>query len=199
MNRISKIERESLETKIAVEIDVDGDGIIDIDSGIGFLDHMLTLFAIHGKFDLDIKCEGDLEVDGHHTVEDLGIVLGQAFRQALGSRKGISRYGSIMLPMDETLVIIALDISGRPYLHYETPQLTEKVGNFDTELIEEFFRSFSSHLGLTLHIKILHGSNTHHMIEAIFKAVARALKKATNFDNTLKDLNIIPSSKGILD
>lgn len=197
--RAGTAKRESLETKVSVAVNINGNGEIDIETGIGFFDHMLILFASHGGFDLDVKCLGDLQVDGHHSVEDVGIVMGMAFRQALGDRKGINRYGTAILPMDESLTMVSLDISGRPYLHLETPNLTQWAGDFDTQLLEEFLRSFSSHLGLTLHARVLYGRNTHHMIEGIFKALGRAMKQAVAIDPSLANRDIVPSTKGILE
>jgi imidazoleglycerol-phosphate dehydratase len=198
MKRTGTGRRESLETKVSVTLNIDGEGKANIKTGIGFFDHMLTLFAVHGGFDLDVNCLGDLEVDGHHSVEDVGIVLGMVFKQALGERKGIHRYGTMILPMDESLAMVSLDISGRPYLHLETPPLNQRVGNFDTQLLEEFLRSFSNHLGLTLHVRVPYGRNTHHIIEAIFKALGRAMKQAVAIDSGI-DADAVPSSKGILD
>lgn len=199
MVRTGMAKRESFETKVSVTVNIEGKDEIEIETGIGFFDHMLTLFAAHGGFDLDVNCLGDLKVDGHHSVEDVGIVMGMAFRQALGDRKGINRYGTVILPMDESLTMVSLDISGRSYLHLETPELTERVGDFDTQLLEEFLRSFSSHLGLTLHVRVIYGRNTHHMIEGIFKALGRAMKEAVAIDPSLANKNVVPSTKGILD
>ncbi|MFO7153517.1 MAG: imidazoleglycerol-phosphate dehydratase HisB [Caldicoprobacter oshimai] len=194
--RIGKAERRSSETSVKVEINLEGQGLARIDTGIGFFDHMLTILAGHSGFDLLVECRGDLNVDGHHTVEDVGIVLGRAFAQALGDKKGISRYGTSFVPMDESLAMVSLDISGRPYLHYETPQLALMVGSFDTQLAEEFFRAFCNQCGITLHVRILYGSNAHHMLEAAFKAFARALRQAVALE---KDVDKIPSTKGIID
>jgi len=182
-----------------VKINLDESDKVEIDSGIGFFDHMLSLFAAHGGFNLKVCCDGDLQIDGHHSVEDIGIVLGQAFRQALGDRRGINRYGFASIPMDESLTEISLDISGRPYLHLETPKLSERVGDFDTQLLEEFLRAFSIHLGLTLHVRVLYGRNTHHIIEGIFKALGRAIKQAIYIDTSSKQKDIVPSTKGMLD
>ena len=193
--RLGKIERETKETKIFVEINLDGGGKTDIKSGIGFFDHMLNLFAAHGQFDLKIFCEGDLEVDGHHSVEDIGISLGQAVKNALGDKRGITRYGTFFLPMDETLALVSLDISGRPFLVFDGGEFAPMIGNFDTELVEEFLRAFAFNAGITLHAKILYGKNSHHKVEAIFKALGHALKIAVELD---EKNNSIPSTKGIL-
>ncbi len=198
MKRKAEINRKSYETDISLFICLEGEGNIEIDSGIGFFDHMLTLLAAHGSFDISLRCVGDLYVDGHHTVEDIGIVFGKAFRKALGDRKGINRYGTVFVPMDECLAMVSLDISGRPYLHYEVPEMAERVGDFDTELLEEFLRAFSVHGGITLHVRVLYGKNTHHIIESIFKALGRALKTAVALEENMTDMKI-PSTKGILD
>lgn len=206
--RTSVIKRQTKETKIHLELNVDGRGAYEISTGIGFFNHMLELFTRHGRFDMKLSCEGDIDVDFHHTVEDVGIVMGQAFKEALGSKKGIRRYGSMLLPMDETLVLVSMDISGRSYLVYDVEFNSMKVfdgdekerpamaGAFDSELVEEFMVAFSRELGLTLHIKKIHGSNTHHIIEAIFKGLARALQKACDIDEKFKEE--IPSTKGAL-
>ena len=206
--RKSEIARETKETKIALTLDIDGTGSYDIDTGVGFFDHMLELFTRHGRFDMSVKCDGDTWVDSHHTVEDVGIVMGQAFKEALGDKKGIKRYGEMLLPMDEALILIALDISGRNYLGYDVEFRSMKVtdgsdeekpmmaGSFDSELAEEFLMAFSRELGLTLHVKKLAGKNTHHIIEATFKGLARALAKACEIDERFKDE--IPSTKGSL-
>lgn len=194
--RVSKINRETKETIIELGLDLDGQGKVDIDTGIGFIDHMLTLFAFHGDFDLVVKCKGDLVVDSHHTVEDLGIVLGNAFKEALGNKLGIVRYGSFSIVMDEALVTTNLDISGRPFLVYNADVDVPQLGNYDTEMTEEFFRAFVNQAGITLHINKIYGKNTHHIIEAIFKSVARALKIAVAIDDTKKDK--VSSSKGVL-
>ena len=194
--RTSEIKRKTNETDISLKLNLDGKGISKIDSGCGFLDHMLTLFARHGNFDLAVTCVGDTQVDYHHTVEDIGIVLGDAFKEALGDMRGITRYGSFLLPMDESLIQTAVDISGRSHLSYGLEIPTNKVGDFDTELTEEFFLGFIRHAGLTLHIRQLAGSNSHHIIEGTFKSVARSLKEAVSIDEANK--NEIPSTKGIL-
>lgn len=194
--RTAKIDRKTNETDIKLSLNIDGTGKSDIKSGCGFLDHMLTLFASHGKFDLEIKCDGDTYVDDHHTTEDIGIVLGQAFSQALGDKKGIVRYGDTVLPMDEVLILTAVDFSGRSYLGYSLDIPTQKVGTFDTELVKEFFLAFTRNANLTLHIKQLDGENSHHIIEGAFKSVARSIRSAVKIDGDFADE--IPSSKGVL-
>lgn len=194
--RVSKIERETKETKINIGLDLDGQGKADIHTGVGFLDHMLTLFAFHGNFDLVVECMGDLEVDSHHTIEDLGIVLGQCFKEALGDRLGIMRYGAFTLPMDETLVSCHLDISNRPFLVFHVELPTTTLGNYDVEMTEEFFRAFAYQAGITLHLNLQYGKNIHHIIEACFKATARALKQAVSIDEANKDK--VSSTKGVL-
>ena len=194
--RKAEIKRKTAETDILLKLNLDGKGTAKIDSGCGFLDHMLTLFAKHGRFDLTVKCTGDTFVDYHHTVEDIGICLGQAFKTALGEKKGITRYGSTILPMDEALILTAVDISGRSFLVKELDIKAEKVGDFDTELVEEFLIAFSSNANLTLHVRQLAGSNAHHIIEGVFKSLARTLKAAVSIDATAK--NEIPSTKGVL-
>ena len=194
--RKSDISRKTAETNIELSLSIDGTGSSKIDTGCGFLDHMLTLFASHGRFDLSVKCVGDTQVDYHHSVEDIGICLGKAFAECLGDCKGIKRYGNMMLPMDESLVLCALDISGRSYLKYGLDIKAEKIGDFDTELVEEFFLAFVRNANITLHIKQLDGTNAHHIAEAAFKAVARALRQATEIDEKAK--NEIPSTKGVL-
>jgi imidazoleglycerol-phosphate dehydratase len=196
MNRFGKAERITTETQVLVDISLDGYGKVNCKTGIGFFDHMLTLLAAHGGFDLNIEAKGDLEVDGHHTVEDVGIVLGKAFHQALADKKGITRYGTAFVPMDESLAMVSLDISGRPYLHMEFPSLAPMVGDFDTQLLEEFFRAFSIHGGITLHIRVLYGRNTHHMLEAVFKAMGRSLQQAVSISSQWEGT---PSTKGLLD
>ncbi len=194
--RIAEINRKTNETDISLKLNIDGTGKSEINSGCGFLDHMFTLLSRHARFDLELTCNGDTGVDYHHTAEDIGIVLGDALRQALGSMKGIKRYGSCILPMDETLILSALDISGRSLLSYGLDIPTEKVGDFDTELVEEFFLAFTRHADITLHINQLSGKNSHHIIEGTFKSVARALKTAVSIDEAFK--NEIPSTKGVL-
>lgn len=194
--RISEITRKTAETDIRLTLDIDGTGINTIDTGIGFLDHMLTLFARHGRFDLALTCKGDTHVDAHHSVEDIGLCLGSAFSSALSDMKGITRYADITLPMDEALVLCAIDISGRSYLSYKVELAQDKVGSMDTELLEEFLLAFVRKANITLHIKQLSGSNTHHIVEACFKALARALSKAVKIEEAYKDE--IPSTKGVL-
>ncbi len=196
MMRKSEISRKTNETSITLSLCLDGTGKSEIDTGIGFLNHMLDLFAKHGRMDLSVKCNGDTEVDFHHSAEDIGIVLGQALKEAVGDKKGIKRYGNMLLPMDEALILASLDLSGRAYLKYGLEIPTEKVGEMDTELVEEFFVSFVRNADMTLHIKQLDGKNSHHIIEGAFKAVARALKEAVCIDEKAKDE--IPSSKGLL-
>jgi imidazoleglycerol-phosphate dehydratase len=180
--RGGQVHRKTKETDIKLALQLDGQGNASIHSGVSFMDHMLTLFAVHGFFDLDIEGAGDVEVDDHHTVEDLGICLGQAFKEALGNLSGICRYGQSTIPMDEALAQVVVDISNRPYLHYEAPIKDQKVGNFDTALAKEFLRALSLHGGLTLHVKVIHGENTHHIIEAVFKALGRALGQAISLE-----------------
>jgi len=194
--RISEISRKTGETDIVLSLQLDGEGKSEIASGCGFLDHMLTLFAKHAGYNLTVSCVGDVEVDYHHSVEDIGIALGKAFYEALGDKRGITRYGDILLPMDEALIRAAVDISGRDYLaiHLQIP--TAKVGDFDTELCEEFWMAFVREAKITLHVDQLAGKNSHHIIEGVFKAVARALGKATAMDE--KRINEIPSTKGVL-
>ena len=194
--RTAEIFRKTAETDIALTLDLDGSGKSEIDSGVGFLDHMLTLFARHGRFDLIVKCAGDTQVDDHHSVEDIGIALGQAVKQALGDKKGISRYGSMLLPMDEALVLCAIDLSGRPTLRYDLRIPAQKVGSFDTELTEEFFAAFVREAGATLHLRQLDGSNSHHIIEAAFKGFGRALREAVRIDPDCA--GEVPSTKGLL-
>ena len=190
------IARKTAETDIAVSLGLDGTGSSEIHTGVGFLDHMLTLFAKHGRFDLTVTCQGDTQVDDHHSVEDIGIALGQAFARALGDKKGINRYGSCLLPMDEALVLVAVDFSGRDTLRYGLEIPTEKVGAFDTELVKEFFMAFVRNAGLTLHMRQFDGENSHHIIEAAFKGFGRALRQAVAIDEAFRDE--IPSTKGVL-
>ncbi len=192
--RSFEISRKTAETDIFLSLNLDGTGKSSIDTGCGFLDHMLTLFAAHGKFDLAVKCVGDTDVDDHHSVEDIGIVLGQAFQAALGDKRGITRYGSFLLPMDEALIQTAVDISGRSCLCYGLEIPTEKIGTFDTELVEEFFLAFTRNCPMSLHIRQLAGKNAHHIVEGTFKSVARSLKAAVALDGS----NEIPSTKGVL-
>ena len=194
--RCAEINRKTNETDIALALKLDGSGIADINSGCGFLDHMLTLFAVHSGFDLSVKCDGDTYVDYHHSVEDIGIALGQAFSQALGDKGGIARYGDIILPMDEALILCAVDISGRAHLSYDVAALPAKIGDFDTELVEEFLLGFVRNCNITLHIKQLSGKNAHHIVEGVFKALGRTLKKAVFIAD--ESNMTIPSSKGVL-
>ena len=194
--RTAEIIRKTAETDIMLRLELDGRGESTIDTGVGFLNHMLTLFARHGRFDLYVKCVGDTDVDDHHTAEDIGIALGQAFSQALGDKRGINRYGSQILPMDESLILSAVDISGRDYLGYELAIPTEKVGTFDTELVEEFWLGFVRNAKLTLHIRRMAGTNSHHIIEGAFKSVGRSLRQAVAVDAAFADE--IPSTKGVL-
>ena len=194
--RKASIERKTAETDISLALALDGSGVSDIQSGVGFLDHMLTLFARHGRFDLRVKCLGDTQVDAHHSVEDIGICLGQAFREALGDKKGIARYGDTTLPMDEALILTAADISGRAYLACELSIPAQKVGDFDTELVAEFWAAFVRSAACTLHIRQLAGMNSHHIIEGVFKSAARTLRKACALDPALGDE--VPSTKGTL-
>lgn len=194
--RIAEIKRKTNETDISLSLNLDGKGASVINSGCGFLDHMLTLFSKHARFDLELFCSGDVEVDYHHTVEDIGISLGEAFAKALGDKKGIVRYGDFLLPMDEALVMSAVDISGRSHLEYSAEVSSEKVGDFDTELVEEFFEAFVRSAKITLHIVKLNGKNSHHILEAIYKSVARSLKEAVAIDEAYKDE--VPSTKGVL-
>ena len=192
--RIYEMTRKTAETDIFLSLNLDGTGKSSVDTGCGFLNHMLMLFAAHGKFDLTVKCIGDTDVDDHHSVEDIGIVLGQAFQAALGDKRGITRYGSFLLPMDEALIQTAVDISGRACLCYGLEIPTEKIGSFDTELVEEFFLAFTRNCPMSLHIRQLAGRNSHHIVEGTFKSVARSLKAAVALDGT----NDIPSTKGVL-
>lgn len=194
--RQSQIVRKTAETDVRISLCLDGGGRADIQTGVGFLDHMLTLFAVHGGFDLTVHCTGDTDTDDHHSVEDIGICLGQAFSQALGDKRGIMRYGDLTLPMDEALILCAVDLSGRPYLRYSAQIPAQKVGTFDTELVKEFFMAFAMHAGLALHIRQLDGDNSHHIIEGMFKAAARALRTAVRLDPDRPGM--VPSSKGVL-
>lgn len=195
MERIAEIKRTTRETDIYVKLNLDGTGKAEIDTGIGFFDHMLNSFARHGLFDLTVQVDGDLDVDCHHTIEDTGIVLGQAILQAVGDKKGIKRYGSMLLPMDESLVLSAIDLGGRPYFIYDLELTVPRVGSFDTEMVREFFYAISYSAAMNLHIKQIYGSNNHHIIEAAFKAFAKALDEATQFDSRIKD---VLSTKGTL-
>lgn len=193
--RTAEITRNTAETNISLKVNLDGAGKTEVGTGVGFLNHMLTLFAAHGKFDLEVRCVGDTDVDDHHSVEDVGICLGQAFRQALGDKRGITRYGSFLLPMDETLILAAVDISGRSSLNDALEIPTEKIGSFDTELVEEFFLGFTRSCPMSLHLRKLAGTNSHHIVEGAFKAFGRAMKAAVALDGTDK----IPSTKGVLE
>ena len=195
MERIATVNRKTKETDIAITLNLDGTGKADIDTGIGFFDHMLEGFSKHGFFDLQCKINGDLRVDGHHTVEDAGIVLGDAIKQAIGDKKGMKRYGYFILPMDDALALCAIDLCGRPYLNFECEFTVPRVGELDTELIREFFYAVSYSAGMNLHIKMLSGNNNHHMIEAMFKAFAKALDQATGIDERIAD---VLSTKGSL-
>ena len=195
MERIADCKRTTKETDIALTLNLDGSGKADIDTGIGFFDHMLDGFSRHGMFDLNVRVKGDLIVDCHHTIEDTGIVLGTAIKEAVGDKKGMKRFGRCILPMDETLVLCAVDLSGRPYLSFDGEFTTDRVGYMDTEMVKEFFYAISYTAGMNLHIKVLSGGNNHHMIEAMFKAFARALDEATGFDPRITD---ILSTKGSL-
>lgn len=194
--RNATIKRQTAETDVMLTLELDGTGKAEITTGCGFLNHMLTLFAHHGSFDLSVQCQGDTWVDDHHTVEDVGICLGQAFAQALGEKKGIIRYGNFILPMDESLILSAVDISGRSYLGYDLQIPTFKIGTFDTELVEEFFLAFVRQCPMSLHIRKLAGTNSHHIVEGAFKSVARSLKAAVAVDE--KNPDAIPSTKGVL-
>ena len=194
--RESKIERKTGETDIKLSLSLDGSGKYSIASGIGFLNHMLALFARHGSFDLTLACKGDLEVDCHHSVEDIGICLGEALREALGDKVGIRRYGDRIIPMDEALILVAIDLSGRGYLGYEVDMPSARVGEFDTELVEEFLAAFSRSAQITLHVRQLAGRNTHHIIEGIFKCLGRALRDAVEIDP--RNSKTLPSTKGVL-
>ena len=194
--RSAEVKRKTAETDVSVKLNLDGKGTCCIETGIGFLDHMLVLLAKHSRFDLEIKCVGDINVDGHHTTEDIGIALGQAFKEALGDKAGINRYADTLLPMDEALILTAVDISGRPYLRYNLEIPAAMVGDFDTELVREFFVAFAFNGGVTLHIRQIDGVNSHHIIEGTFKSFARSLKDAVAVDENLG--GEIPSSKGVL-
>ena len=191
-----KIDRKTNETDISMKLNLDGSGKSDINTGCGFLDHMLTLFSKHGRFDLDLSCKGDTQVDYHHTAEDIGIVLGNGFLKALGEMRGIVRYGYMILPMDESLILTAVDVSGRAHLEYDVNIPTEKIGDFDSELVREFFEAFVRESKITLHIKQLSGTNSHHIAEGVFKSFARSLSAAVSTDEKYK--NEIPSTKGTL-
>lgn len=193
MKRLSQISRKTNETNINLKINLDGNGTSVVKTEVGFLNHMISLLAFHSNIDIELDSKGDIEVCDHHLIEDIGIVLGRSINEALGDKKGIKRYGTFFLPMDESLVMVSLDISGRSYLHFEAGFKRESIGNFSTEMVKEFFRAVAFNAGITLHIKVLYGENDHHKIEGIFKCVGRALKEAINIEG-----NIIPSSKGII-
>ena len=195
MNRKAIVSRDTKETQIKLTLDLDGSGVCKLDTGIGFFEHMLDGFARHGLFDLEVTCKGDLDVDCHHSIEDVGIVLGTAIKEAVGDKKGIVRYGSCMLPMDETLAMCAIDLSGRPYLVFDAPFKGAMVGTMDTQMAREFFYAVSYAAGMNLHLKVLYGENDHHMMEALFKAFAKALDAATRFDPRITD---VLSTKGSL-
>ena len=194
--RRKKIVRNTKETQIVLALEIDGTGAYEINTGCGFLDHMMELFTRHGRFDIAIECNGDTQVDYHHTAEDIGIALGAAFKDALGDKRGIYRYGQFLLPMDETLVMCAVDISGRSYVNFDVDIPTQKVGDFDTELVKEFILAFARELGLTIHFKMLAGENSHHIIEAVFKGMGRAMRAACAIEEEYADE--IPSTKGVL-
>ena len=193
--RCAELARKTKETEISIKLNLDGNGENTISTGVGFLDHMLCLFSGHGQFDLTLECKGDLFVDGHHTVEDIGIVLGKSISDALGKRESIKRFGTSFVPMDESLALVSLDLSNRPFLHFKVPFSTDMVGEMETEMFEEFFRALAVNSGMTLHIKLIHGKNNHHIIEAVFKAFARALKEAVNIDSSIQG---VLSTKGLL-
>ncbi|MCX7709814.1 MAG: imidazoleglycerol-phosphate dehydratase HisB [Clostridia bacterium] len=195
MNRNAQISRKTKETDISLSFLIDGKGTGEINTGVGFFDHMLDLFKKHGLFDMDVKAVGDLNVDAHHTVEDVGIVLGQAIKEALGEKKSIKRYGASYVPMDEALAMVALDLSGRPFIVFESSFTSDKVGDMDTELVEEFFRAVAFNAGINLHIKVFYGTNNHHISEAIFKAFGRALDEASRLDGRIEG---VLSTKGSL-
>jgi len=195
MSRTAQLSRKTAETDITLKLELDGEGNSVIDTGIGFLDHMLTLFSKHGLIDLEIKAQGDLQVDAHHTVEDIGIVLGQAIKQALGDKSSIRRYGTSYVPMDEALAMVCVDLGGRPYLVFNSRYTNERVGDMETELVEEFFRAVSVNAAMNIHINVLYGSNNHHIVEAVFKAFGRALDEAVRCDGRIKG---VMSTKGLL-
>ncbi|MFT5873278.1 MAG: imidazoleglycerol-phosphate dehydratase [Clostridium sp.] len=195
VERQAKIVRESKETKIEASVNLDGSGIYEGDTGIGFFDHMLCLFAKHGLLDLYVKAVGDLNVDSHHTIEDVGIVLGMAIKEAMKGKEGIKRYGTSFVPMDETLSTVSVDLSGRPYLVFDADFTVDKIGSFDTEMVEEFFRAVATNGGITLHARVIYGKNNHHMVEALFKAFGKALSEALTYDERIKG---VLSTKGSL-
>lgn len=193
--RAATVKRDTRETRVAVRLDLDGSGHANVETGLGFFDHMLELVAGHGLFDLEVKATGDLQTGAHHTVEDVGICLGQAIAEAVGDKRGVYRYGSMLLPMDETLVLVALDLSGRPYFAYEGGPVGESVAGFDSSLVAEFFRAVVNHARVTLHVRVLAGGDVHHTIEAVFKGFAKALRQAVTFDPRASG---VPSTKGVL-
>lgn len=195
-NRSVTLKRTTNETDISIKLNLDGQGLSKINTGVGFFDHMLTHISKHGFFDLDLSADGDLEIDAHHTIEDIGILLGQCIKEALGDKKGVRRYGSTILPMDETLVLCAIDLSGRAYLNFDVAFTVPLLGTMETEMIEEFFRAICQQAGMNLHIKLLDGKNNHHIVEGVFKAFGRALDEATSLDPRIKD---VLSTKGSLD
>jgi imidazoleglycerol-phosphate dehydratase len=195
VQRKASIARKTSETKITVELNLDGSGRHQVNTSVGFLDHMLTLFSVHGRVDLNLEAEGDLRVDQHHTVEDIGICIGQAFAEALGDKKGIRRYGQQHVPMDEALAAVTVDLSGRAYLVYNVPKMSERIGEFETQLIPEFFRALALNGGMNLHINVPYGENSHHVVEAVFKAWARAMRQACELEPGRDE---VPSSKGVL-
>lgn len=195
MSRVACCERATHETVISVKVDLDGEGIAKVDTGVGFFDHMLNLFSFHSGIDLEVNCTGDLFIDDHHTVEDVGIALGRSVKEALGNKESIKRYGTFYIPMDEALALVSIDISGRSALVFNGAFKRESIGNFSTEMVEEFFRAFSNHSGTTVHCNVLYGNNDHHKIEALFKAFGRALREAQTID---KERDGVQSSKGVL-
>ncbi|MBP7254852.1 MAG: imidazoleglycerol-phosphate dehydratase HisB [Negativicutes bacterium] len=193
--RCAEVSRRTGETDINISLDIDGQGTSNLDTGMGFFEHMLNLFTTHGQFNLKVECSGDLFVDGHHSVEDIGIALGQAFTKAMGDKVGIKRYGTAFVPMDEALIMVSLDLSGRAFLNYEVLVKAQMIGDYDTELTEEFLRAFAFNAGITLHVKMMAGSNSHHIVEGVFKALARALREALTIDERIQG---VMSTKGML-
>ena len=193
--RCAEVSRRTGETDINISLDIDGQGTSNLDTGMGFFEHMLNLFTTHGQFNLKVECSGDLFVDGHHSVEDIGIALGQAFTKAMGDKVGIKRYGTAFVPMDEALIMVSLDLSGRAFLNYEVLVKAQMIGDYDTELTEEFLRAFAFNAGITLHVKMMAGSNSHHIVEGVFKALARALREALTVDERIQG---VMSTKGML-
>lgn len=193
--RCAEVSRRTGETDINISLDLDGQGTSNLDTGMGFFEHMLNLFTTHGQFNLKVECSGDLFVDGHHSVEDIGIALGQAFTKAMGDKVGIKRYGTAFVPMDEALIMVSLDLSGRAFLNYEVLVKAQMIGDYDTELTEEFLRAFAFNAGITLHVKMMAGSNSHHIVEGVFKALARALREALTIDGRIQG---VMSTKGML-